>query len=242
MILSYNLVTHALEPSLVSGVFSLVSNNTYTFNNNLKVDGNEIMLINGVWARARTAKVGDVLFNPLSNRSVVITSINVTNIGGTVYDLIGTPVNNYIANGYLIDKDTTAGEDSCASTAGNSQITLADGSTEAVSSVSIGTPVLGYNMLTKTLEPTIVISSDFHNTTTEYVINGNLKVDANEELIVNGTDIHASNLKVGDQLFNPLTNKTITVSSINIIYGNFTLYDINTAPVDDYVVNGYLVT
>ena len=200
------------------------------------------MLINGVWARARSAKVGDSLFNPLINKSIVITDINVTNIGGTVYDLLGSPINNYIANGYLIDKDTTAGEDSCASTAGASQITLADGSTEPVSSVSTGTLVLGYNMLTKTLEPTIVISSDFHNTTTEYIINGNLKVDANEQLIVNGTDVHAANLKIGDHLFNPLTNQNIVVSSIKIIKGNFTLYDINTAPVDDYVVNGYLVT
>ena len=242
MILSYNLVTHMLQPSLVSGVYKLTADNTYTFNNKLKVDGNEIMLINGVWARAYTAKVGDYLFDPLTNERVAITDINVTNTGGNVYDLIGSPVNNYIANGFLIDKDTTTGSDSCTSVAGDSMITLANGSMENVSSVRLGTLVLGYNLLTKTLEPTVVMSADFHSTTTEYIINGNLKVDANEQLIVNGTDVHAANLKIGDDLFDPLTNQNVVVSSIKIITGNFTLYDINTAPVDDYIVNGYLIT
>ena len=242
MILSYNLVTHMLQPSLVSGVYKLTANNTYTFNNKLKVDGNEIMLINGVWARAYTAKVGDYLFDPLTNERVTITDINVTNTGGNVYDLIGSPVNNYIANGFLIDKDTTSGSDSCISVTGDSMITLANGATETVSSVRLGTLVLGYNLLTKMLEPTVVMSTDFHNTTTEYIINGNLKVDAEEQLIVNGTDVHASNLKIGDHLFNPLTNQNVVVSSIKIINGNFTLYDINTAPVDDYIVNSYLIT
>ena len=242
MILSYNLATHVLQPSLVSGVYKLTANNTFTFNNKLKVDGNEIMLINGVWARAYTAKVGDYLFDPLINKNVTITDITVTNVGGNVYDLIGSPVNNYIANGFLIDKDTTAGPDTCISVTGDSIITLANGATETVSNVRTGTLVLGYNLLTKTLEPTMVMSTDFHNTTTEYIINGNLKVDAGEELIVNGTDVHASNLKIGDYLFDPLTNHAVVVSSINIINGYFTLYDINTAPVDDYIVNGYVIT
>ena len=208
----------------------------------MKVDGNEIMLINGVWARAYTAKVGDYFFDPLTNGRVTITDINVTNTGGNVYDLIGSPVNNYIANGFLIDKDTTSGSDSCISVTGDSMITLANGATETVSSVRLGTLVLGYNLLTKMLEPTVVMSTDFHNTTTEYIINGNLKVDAEEQLIVNGTDVHAANLKIGDHLFNPLTNQNVVVSSIKIINGNFTLYDINTAPVDDYIVNSYLIT
>ena len=143
VILSYNLATHALQPSFVSGVYKLVSNNTYIFNNKLKVDSNEIMLINGIWARAYTAKVGDSLFDPLLGKSVAITNLTVLNTGGNVYDLIGSPINNYIANGFLIDKDTTAGPDTCISVTGDAIITLADGATIRVSNVTTGTMVLG---------------------------------------------------------------------------------------------------
>ena len=76
-----------------------------------------------------------------------------------------------------------------------------------------------------------------------------VEVDVEVEVEVEDVEVEvdvdvddAANLKIGDHLFNPLTNQNIVVSSIKIIKGNFTLYDINTAPVDDYVVNGYLVT
>jgi hypothetical protein len=227
----------------VSGVYELTASDTYTFNNKLQVDRNEIMLINGVWARASTAKVGDSLFDPLANKSVPITSITIINTGGSVYDLLGSPINNYIANGYLIDKDTTIiGGDSCTSVTGDSQITLANGSTANVSGLAPGTMVLGYNFVTKKLEPTMVIAQFSHNVSQEYIINNNLKVDGNEVLIVNGSDMQASKLKVGDMLFNPLANQNITVSSIQILNGTFKLYDVNTAPIDDYIVNGYVIT
>ncbi len=241
--MSYNLVTHALQPSFVSGVYLLVANNTYTFNNKLKVDGSEIMLINGKWATASSAKAGDSLFNPLINKSVTITDITISNTGGNVYDLLGSPINNYIANGFLIDKDTTvSGETGCVSVTGDALITLANGAAASVSSITPGTMVLGYNFVAKKLEPTMVIAVKTHTSPNEYIINNNLKVDAGEVLIVNGKDVRAANLKLGNSLFDPLTNQTITVSSIKILNGTFTLYDINTAPIDDYIVNGYLIT
>ncbi len=244
VILSYNLATHALQPSFVSGVYELVSNNTYIFNNKLKVDSNEIMLINGIWARAYTAKVGDSLFDPLLGKSVAITNITVLNTGGNVYDLIGSPINNYIANGFLIDKDTTYSifTGGCMSVTGNAIITRADGTTTNVSNVTNGMMVLGYNFITKKLEPTMVIALLSHTSANEYIINNNLKVDAGEVLIVNGNDLQARNLKLGENLFDPLTNKNVTVSSIKVLNGTFTMYDINTAPVDDYIVNGYVIT
>ncbi|MGC8538630.1 MAG: hypothetical protein ACP5MK_02050, partial [Candidatus Micrarchaeia archaeon] len=107
MVLSYNLVTHKLQPSMISAVVKLTASNRYVFNGKLNVDSNEIMFINGKWQRAYQAKVGDVLFDPLTGKNITITSIQVFNKGGTVYDFIGSPVNDYIADGYLIDKDST---------------------------------------------------------------------------------------------------------------------------------------
>ncbi len=101
--LSYNLKTGALEPSVITYVQSFITNNTYIFNGNLKVDSHETMLINGTWQKAYKAKVGDTLFNGLLGRNVTIYSIKKLDVGGRVYDFLGSPVNDYIANGYVID-------------------------------------------------------------------------------------------------------------------------------------------
>ena len=39
-----------------------------------------------------------------------------------------------------------------------------------------------------------------------------------------------------------VSHRFLAVYSIKVINGTFTLYDINTAPIDDYIVNGYLIT
>ncbi len=103
IIMSYDFATGKLVPSIITDVQALKSNNTYIFNNNLLVDSNEVMYVNGKWQRAYNTKVGDKLFMP-EYGNVTIYSIKIYNTsGGIVYDFLGSPIDNYIANGYVID-------------------------------------------------------------------------------------------------------------------------------------------
>jgi len=243
ILLSYNLVTHELQPSSVSEVKAFTANNKYIFNGKLDTDGTEVLYLNGKWARAYTAKVGDKLFDPLTGKNITITSIQVLNTGGTVYDLIGSPVNDYIGNGFLIDKVSTSASGCPSSEVGQSLIVMANGSAEEVQNLKVGDMVLSYNLQTNKIVPAVVISIKSLYANNEYIINNNLTVDSGEDLLVNGTNMLAQNLKIGDRLFNPITKENITVTSIEIKRNvSIKMYDVNTAPIDDYIVNGYLIT
>ncbi len=203
---------------------------------------NEIMLINGTWQRASAAKVGDYLFNPLTGKNVTITSIGVSNTGGRVYDFIGTPVNNYIANGFLIDKDSTiVYGDGASSVTGNDTITLANGTTEPVSSLTVGTIVMSYSLALKKFVPSIVVSIKHVKSSNMYLINNNLLIDGGEDMIINGSNQPASMAKVGDTMIGSNGN-TILITSVKSIKGIDNTYDINTAPVDTFLVNGYVIS
>ncbi len=241
-VMSYNLVAHKLQPSTVSYVKTFYASNKYTFNGNLQVDGLEIMYINGKWQRAYAAKVGDTLFDPLNGSNVTIRSIHVNDTGGIVYDFIGSPVNNYIANGFLIDKDSTSEPGCPSSVAGSSLITLANMDIVPVSSLKNGTVVLGYNVKTGTPVPTVVVGIKHRYANSVYVINGQLITDGRASITANGKQMLISDLKVGDMLTGPL-GRQIPVSSIHIVNNtNVSIYDINTAPTDAYVIDGYVVS
>ena len=64
-------------------------------------------------------------------------------------------------------------------------------------------------------------------------------------LVVNGKDTMLKDVHTGDKLFEPVLNRTVTVSSIVILNGSevppsYRVYDINTAPTDNYIIDGYL--
>ena len=142
---------------------------------------------------------------------------------------------------FLIDKDTTPSE---WSVLGNQTIYLANGTLVAVGSLKPGDVVLSYNLLTKKLVPSTVYSVSALYGSVEYIINNNLLTDGGEDVLVNGQNMQVRDLKVGDELFDPLTGKNITVTNITAL--NLTtrlkFYDVNTEPIDDYIVGGYLIT
>ena len=245
-VLAYNLVTHTLEPTVITSVYVLNASDTYIFNGNLAVDGLEVMYINGQWTRAENAKVGDVLFDPINNSNVTINSIAISNKGGTVYDFIGTPVNDYIANGYLIDLGSTV---ECTTVAGSisssSEVTMANGSQKPASELRVGESVLSYNPDTKEFVPSTIVTIKSVHPSNEYIINGVIYGDSNEIMVVNGKDTMLKDVHTGDKLFEPTLNRTVTVSSIVILNGSevpqsYRVYDINTAPTDNYIIDGYL--
>ena len=240
-VLSYNPSTGKVLPSTVTYVFSLYANNTYIFNHRLKVDSLEVMYVNGTWIRAYQARVGDTLYSPLNNTYVKITNITVLHSGGMVYDFLAAPTNNFIGNGYLIDRVTSAGGAGC-SISGIDTVQLANGSVIGVGSLTIGDVVEGYNNLTRQVVPTTVVGIEGIVVHQEYIINSNLTVDANEVLMLNGHMQSAANITVGSELFDPQTGSNVRVDTLDVVSGNFTVYDVNTAPTDDYIVNGYLIT
>ena len=239
--LSYNPLTGAVSPSTVTYVFSLYANNTYIFNHALKVDSLEVMYINGTWMRAYQAKAGDTLYSPLNNTYVKITNITVLHRGGMVYDFLAAPTNNFIGNGYLIDRVTTNGVGGC-SVSSIDTVQLANGSVIGVGSLTIGDVIEGYNNITRQAVPTTVVGIEGFVVHQEYIMNSNLTVDANEVLMLNGRMQSAANITVGSELFDPETGSNVRVNTLDIVSGNFTVYDVNTAPTDNYVVNGYLIT
>ena len=238
VVLGYNLLTGRLEPTVITSVIKHESNNVYVFNGKLHVDANEVMFIDGRWAQASTAKVGDTLFDPITGGNVTVSSIEVYPIDhGVVYDLVGSPVNDYIADGYLIDTLTTTG-----SVSGGGQVLLANGQTEAMSAVAPGTLVMGYDASTGAMVPTVAMG--LYPIATKQVIvinNGQLVVDAGEAMYINGAPAYASSLKVGDSIYSATQGTGIKVTNLIYLNGSFTVYDTITSPTDFIIVNGYVV-
>ena len=241
VIMSYNKYANALYPSIVSSVFARHTSNKYTFNNRIAVDSGEVMLIDGTWTTASHAKLGETFFDPLNNSNVRINSINITdynNTNHTVYDFIGSPFNNYIANGYLIDLIT-----STTSVSGEDLAILANYTPEAIQSLKPGTVVMGYDLKTKQLVPTVITKTYVRTGTNEYIINnGELTIDNQEGLLINNSMSVGSDLKVGDYLYDPLTGQKIIVNSLKIINGSFKLYEVLTTPTQNLLANGFVIT
>ena len=241
VIMSYNQYANALYPSIVSSVFARHTSNKYTFNNRIAVDSGEVMLIDGTWTTASNAKLGETLFDPLNNSNVRINSINITdynNTNNTVYDFIGSPFNNYIANGYLIDVVT-----STSSVSGEDLALLANYTPEAIQSLKPGTVVMGYDLQTKQLVPTVITKTYVRTGTNEYIINnGELTIDNQEGLLINNSMGVGSDLHVGDYLYDPLTGQKMVVNSLKIINGSFKLYEVLTTPTQNLLANGFVIT
>jgi hypothetical protein len=201
------------------------------------------MLINGTWQRAQNAKLGDYLFNALTNKDVAITSINISNHGGRVYDFIGSPVNDYLANGFVIDKDSSCDVVTlCTSFLGNETIRLINGTYINVVNASTGMVVTGYNFQKHKTVPTVIVSIKHVHSRGMYLINGVLELDGGESVILaNGTNIAARSVKIGNVLYEEGYGN-VTVRSVKFINGTYSTYDINTAPTDDFAINGYVIS
>ncbi len=199
------------------------------------------MLINGTWMTASHAKLGETFFDPLNNSNVRINRINITYYNNTnhiVYDFIGSPFNNYIGNGYLIDEYTTS-----ASVSGEDLAMLTNYNTEAIQNLKPGTVVMGYDLQTKQLVPTVITKTYVRTGTNEYIINnGELTIDNEEGLLINNSMGVGGDLKVGDYLYDPLTGQKIVVNSLKIINGSFNLYDVLTTPTQNLLANGFVIT
>ncbi len=132
-----------------------------------------------------------------------------------------------------------------ASFVGSTQVLMADGTWKNIMNIKPGDVIESYNTKTNKEYPNVVIYVPIYTTKVLYTINSNLITDGLEVFYTdtNGTLqwVPASNLKVGENILNPLTGKYINVKTIyKTPTGNYTayVYDIIGASGNDYIVNG----
>ena len=131
-----------------------------------------------------------------------------------------------------------------ASFVGSTQVLMADGTWENIINIKSGDVIESYNVKTNKEYPNVVIDVPVYTTKVLYTINSNLTTDGFEVFYtnINGTYqwIHASNLKVGQNIMNPITGKYIKIKTISVLNSNVSvsLYDIIGASGNDYIVDG----
>lgn len=217
---SYNFLTGKVSPSTVVYVTKTKVNDKYVINGNLSIDADEVILLNGTWQRAFMAKVGDTLFNPLSNSSIAIKSINITKEdNATVYDFYMSPNNNFIANGYLIDVKISA-----QAYPGSPLVRLVNGTEASVATLKPGEGIQGYNG-----SKYIVESANPYIADSEYVINGDMYLYPGQTVITSNSTELVQDVKIGQSIFNPGSGQMSIVSKINIIKGVFLAYNLSYA-------------
>ncbi len=134
-------------------------------------------------------------------------------------------------------------------------ITLSNGEQIPVQDLKVGMKTLSYDPNTGELITTTVSQIKVLNSSYIMIINGNIEVTGLniqpifvkfENGSVGWTMI--GNLNYTMQIYCPLNNTWVPVTSLKIIFGNFTVYDIMTARqisggyvYSDYIANGYLL-
>lgn len=130
----------------------------------------------------------------------------------------------------------------------NTSIILADGSSTKVQNLKIGDILEGYDYQNQS-----IISEKLTNLTSTHVDkllvinNGFLELTPTDQPIYihnqtfTGWVMDPQNLQIGDQMYNPNTASWTTITSLTYTLGNFKVYDIHTAPYDNFVANGVLL-
>ena len=118
---------------------------------------------------------------------------------------------------------------------------MSNGTEIPAKDVKIGDFIMSYDFATGKLAPSAVTSVQVFETNNTYVFNGNLRVDSNEVLYVNGGWMKAYNTKIGDSLYVPGSGN-VTIYSIKI-YDNKGghVYDFLASPYNNYVADGYVI-
>lgn len=101
-IMTYNLTTGTLQKELVQQVLSVNETSMYTINGNLQVSGDQPVLTQQGWMAASYLHKGDMIFDPLSDSFVSITTIFHSQGTYTMYDFVVSGNNDYIAYTYLL--------------------------------------------------------------------------------------------------------------------------------------------
>ena len=121
------------------------------------------------------------------------------------------------------------------------------GGTVAVDNLSVGDEVLGYNVSTHTMVPETVTQNSFAMVSSVLSINHGLLYTTltDQPLYVRngsweGWVRDPQMLRPGERLFFPLTGAWVKVTSLEVLQGNFKVYDLRVSSPYDFVANGLL--
>lgn len=121
------------------------------------------------------------------------------------------------------------------------QIMLTNGTETSIEQIKPGYSILSYDTQTNKFYDNVVLKVINFTAYGEYLINGNIGTDANELFYTNGTWTSASDLNAGDKIYDPLTNTSITITSISYVPKSITVYDIIGSSGNNMLVGkGYL--
>ncbi len=127
-------------------------------------------------------------------------------------------------------------------------ITLADGTTLPIEKIRAGMELLGFDIENNTFLTETVVYTDSSRAETMLVINDGLLVTTpyDQPIFVRNGDftgwlINPADLEIGWEVFCPLDNLWVEVTSLEYVDGSFRVYDIGTTAPDNYIANGVLV-
>jgi hypothetical protein len=124
---------------------------------------------------------------------------------------------------------------------------MANGTLMQIQNVQAGDVVLSYNTQTGKIYPNIIQEKLVYNVSEIYIINSNTTTDGAEVFYTmhnnNESWISASNLRVGDSILNPITNKYTVITSIITESKNknsYVVYDLVGSQSNNFIANNYL--
>ena len=216
---------------------------TQTSSFDFKVDGYSIYGINSFKLYLGSSMIKDcssssmpcsVSINPQSSGSYILTA--------KAYDSEGT----YSYKSLIVIFDIGGGGSGCVFQ--NTPILMANNKYKMVQNLKIGDLLLGYN---------------FENDLISYVRLTNLTMTRQNEIlnindrflaltptdqpifIRNSTYIgwvrDPRDLKIGDELFEPVTDSWVSITSLTYQSGNFKVYDVKTDPFNNFIAKGILL-
>lgn len=194
---------------------------------------------------ASTVNIDDVQFDANLNYNAnfnVLVSINsfTSSTGGTGYiPFFGVQITTTYVT-------PSSGGNGCVNN--GTPILLANGSYEMVQNLKIGDQVAGYNFSSNSLQN--IALTNLTSTSTSELLNinsGLLELTPTDQPIYmtnssyTGWIINPKDLKVGDFIFNPVNNSWIKITSLRDMHGHFTVFDVVTSPLNNFVGNGILL-
>ncbi len=131
----------------------------------------------------------------------------------------------------------------------NTKVLLSDGiHVKNVQSLHIGDNVLGYNISSgQTLSVTVTNITVARVSTLLEINDGLLSVTLTKQPIYmrnttfTGWLYDPEDLRIGYEIFNPISGEWMIITNLGLTFGNFKVYDVTTNPLNTFIGNGFLL-
>jgi hypothetical protein len=191
------------------------------------------------WLRdPKDLRVGDLIFDPVRNVWIPITTLSFSLGKAEVYDVVTDGPNNFIANGILLDRKCVAQGTSILTPHGYVSVqNLRPGETLMSFDITNQSLVESHLVrLTMTVESELVRIND-----------GALVVTANDQPIFianrtfTGWLMNPRDLVVGDLVYDPVHSAWIPIIHLSFVIESLPVYDVVTDGPNNFIANGMLL-